>query len=448
MAVSMTQNARYGESFAESFEDAMYNERINSGFQNLCANNRYINFAELGSNNIITASSAGINAHSGNNVLKINPGTSTVNLNTNTSGIADNFNFAFTEKTTGTLYETGGNITNIYSYPENIGYPNTPAYFENANMYGNGGVTATITPLDTVIGNTASHTFSVSGYCYVQIPTTGTYGLLTSVYTSYGNSRSAALWVYDMYGTEMGHCYFSAGPGSTDVSNGENVYICKPGIYKVVYNYNGSHTRECSPCYSITNDYTYQLAFYANSNSYKTLNYQNACTILQPMAGSEDMLNAKFSLPPGKKMQFSAWIKDTNSLSTIEVLANGSVLTSSLNGVKRKGTVIEGWQKVEGEFTVPSNVSSAQIRFTNANSSTPMYVDDIRIHPYNANMKGYVYDARTLRLSAELDENNYASFYEYDEEGQLVRVKKETIQGVKTIQETRSSKQKSVTDLQ
>jgi hypothetical protein len=166
------------------------------------------------------------------------------------------------------------------------------------------------------------------------------------------------------------------------------------------------------------------------------------------MAGSEDMLNAKFSLPPGKKMQFSAWIKDTNSLSTIEVLANGSVLTSSLNGVKRKGTVIEGWQKVEGEFTVPSNVSSAQIRFTNANSSTPMYVDDIRIHPYNANMKGYVYDARTLRLSAELDENNYASFYEYDEEGQLVRVKKETIQGVKTIQETRSSKQKSVTDLQ
>ncbi len=63
-------------------------------------------------------------------------------------------------------------------------------------------------------------------------------------------------------------------------------------------------------------------------------------------------------------------------------------------------------------------------------------------------MKSFVYDPATLKLSAELDENNYATFYEYDQEGQLVRVKKETIQGIKTIQETRSSKQKSVTNVQ
>ena len=78
----------------------------------------------------------------------------------------------------------------------------------------------------------------------------------------------------------------------------------------------------------------------------------------------------------------------------------------------------------------------------------PMFIDDIRIHPFNANMKSYVFDSRTLRLSAELDENNYSSIYEYDEEGQLVRVKKETIQGIKTIKETRSAKQKIITDLQ
>ena len=77
-----------------------------------------------------------------------------------------------------------------------------------------------------------------------------------------------------------------------------------------------------------------------------------------------------------------------------------------------------------------------------------MYVDDIRMHPFNANMKSYVYDPVTLRLSAELDENNYASFYEYDEEGQLVRVKKETSQGIKTIKETRAAKQKAITELQ
>jgi hypothetical protein len=44
---------------------------------------------------------------------------------------------------------------------------------------------------------------------------------------------------------------------------------------------------------------------------------------------------------------------------------------------------------------------------------------------------------------AELDENNYATFYEYDLEGGLVRVKKETEKGVYTIQETRSNSPKT-----
>jgi hypothetical protein len=82
------------------------------------------------------------------------------------------------------------------------------------------------------------------------------------------------------------------------------------------------------------------------------------------------------------------------------------------------------------------------------NNATFSYWDDIRIHPFNANMKSYAYDPRTLRLSAELDENNYASFYEYDEEGQLVRVKKETSQGIKTVNETRASKQRGITQIQ
>jgi len=63
-------------------------------------------------------------------------------------------------------------------------------------------------------------------------------------------------------------------------------------------------------------------------------------------------------------------------------------------------------------------------------------------------MKSYIYDPRTLRLSAELDENNYATYYDYDEEGQMVRVKKETIRGIKTIKETRASQQKSIKTVQ
>jgi YD repeat-containing protein len=59
-------------------------------------------------------------------------------------------------------------------------------------------------------------------------------------------------------------------------------------------------------------------------------------------------------------------------------------------------------------------------------------------------MKSFVYDDRNMRLMAELDENGFATFYEYDDEGLLIRVKKETERGVMTLKETRSSYQKQV----
>jgi hypothetical protein len=43
---------------------------------------------------------------------------------------------------------------------------------------------------------------------------------------------------------------------------------------------------------------------------------------------------------------------------------------------------------------------------------------------------------------ATLDENNYATFYEYDLQGALVRVKKETEKGIITLNESRNSNYK------
>ena len=57
-------------------------------------------------------------------------------------------------------------------------------------------------------------------------------------------------------------------------------------------------------------------------------------------------------------------------------------------------------------------------------------------------MKSYVYDPISLKLTAVLDENNYATFYEYDQEGTLIRTKKETERGIVTISENRQSNQK------
>ena len=107
----------------------------------------------------------------------------------------------------------------------------------------------------------------------------------------------------------------------------------------------------------------------------------------------------------------------------------------------KKSGIINGWQKLDYEFTIPPNAGTGQlaVRLVNAGATGNVLFDDIRIQPFNATMNTYVYDPVSLRLWAELDERNYATFYEYDNEGVLVRVKKETEKGIITIKETHNS---------
>lgn len=125
----------------------------------------------------------------------------------------------------------------------------------------------------------------------------------------------------------------------------------------------------------------------------------------------------------------------------IRVIVSDMVTTSSTVEVFPSGPIIDGWQQITGIFKTTPNPDGVQIQLRNLDSSLTAYFDDVRLHPLNGNLKSFVYDAATQRLMAELDENNYATFYEYDQEGGLIRVKKETERGVYTIQETRSGNQ-------
>lgn len=107
-----------------------------------------------------------------------------------------------------------------------------------------------------------------------------------------------------------------------------------------------------------------------------------------------------------------------------------------------KGAVIDGWQRISSVFPIPANAAYMRINLKTNLDGVNAYFDDVRMLPVNGNMKSFVYDPMTQRLQAELDENNYATFYEYDTEGGLVRVKKETERGIYTIQETRSGNTK------
>jgi len=142
---------------------------------------------------------------------------------------------------------------------------------------------------------------------------------------------------------------------------------------------------------------------------------------------------------PGRKMLLSAWVKEQadckcDNYAHAEIMVRAGSNTVSC---KPSGNIIDGWQRIEQVIDVPADATQFSVEFIAV--GTGVYFDDLRIHPYSANMKSYAYDPVTLRLMAELDENNFASFYEYDDEGTLVRVKKETERGIKTIKESRSA---------
>jgi hypothetical protein len=127
---------------------------------------------------------------------------------------------------------------------------------------------------------------------------------------------------------------------------------------------------------------------------------------------------------------------------------------------------IDGWAKKTFEITVPfiaknqpmrlriyKAIPDASVSYRPKYKKSPtmaeldaadakVVLDDIRIMPKQANMKCFVYDNKTYRLMAELDANHYATFYEYDDQGMMVRTKKETVRGIKTIQESRQNTRK------
>lgn len=120
----------------------------------------------------------------------------------------------------------------------------------------------------------------------------------------------------------------------------------------------------------------------------------------------------------------------------------GAPLTKmDLNAFSVKTNSIDGWYKFEGKVAVNNIKSFMEIYVT---IPAGYYVDDVRFYPDAGNMKSFAYDMKNMRLMAELDENNFATFYEYDQEGVLVRVKKESDRGILTVSENRKSNAKKV----
>ena len=152
------------------------------------------------------------------------------------------------------------------------------------------------------------------------------------------------------------------------------------------------------------------------------------------------------SLTPDKQYIVSCWVKEENAPATKTSYTTPQLIMEfpSAGAIHftfgPSGQIIDGWQRIEGQFLVPNGATDFNIKLKVLAGNA--FYDDIRIFPFDGVMTSYVFDPVSLRLVAQLDERNYATIYEYDKEGKLVRVKKETEKGIMTIQENRTSMQK------
>jgi len=158
---------------------------------------------------------------------------------------------------------------------------------------------------------------------------------------------------------------------------------------------------------------------------------------------NQEMINPyTFLLSPteSKKYVLTAWVKE--DIEGEQVISyNANLIVSGSTIIKEtRSNIIDGWQRIELIFELPAEtiVGEAGVPIEFNAPINDVYFDDVRLQPFNSEMVSYVIDPISLRLWATLDSRNFATFYQYDEEGSLVRIIQETERGKVTVQENRA----------
>jgi hypothetical protein len=158
---------------------------------------------------------------------------------------------------------------------------------------------------------------------------------------------------------------------------------------------------------------------------------------------------ASFWLKRDQSTQNNSGFAFTYAAPNINIITEGELAFNISSPILLEASeIIDGWQKFVYTFEInqatpivslESHPISSMNLSISAYPAEVLWIDDFRIQPVISSMQSYVYDALNLRLMAILDDNNYATFYDYDEEGKLQRLRQETEKGIYTIKETRKS---------
>lgn len=241
------------------------------------------------------------------------------------------------------------------------------------------------------------------------------------------------------------------------------------------YSPNGSaiEEKDASHFYS-TAKYGYNLTLpylVAKNSTYSSVNFESFENMYSPSIG---VYRVEENLPVANTNITTAFAhsgKKSYILTTASFIFAKSVLTSQMTSagvsckvwvkdpqrtnLPIKGTVVGAaslplifnkiaqtgeWSLYEAKVTNWTGLvvgNPIDFYITNNIVSQPtIYIDDIRMQPLNAQVNTYVYDNVSKRLLTSFDDQHFGLYYQYNQEGKLVRKLIETEKGMKTIAET------------
>lgn len=140
--------------------------------------------------------------------------------------------------------------------------------------------------------------------------------------------------------------------------------------------------------------------------------------------------------PPANEAPFNVIIGEDPAVSALSDEDLGTYQPGTIVRVAQTGEWTL-YQFIKDDFTETDDGETITIALSsNLPSTSPVWVDDIRVQPLDAQMTCNVYDPNTLRLVAQFDDQHFAAFYQYNGEGKLVRTLRETESGIMTVAET------------
>jgi YD repeat-containing protein len=175
----------------------------------------------------------------------------------------------------------------------------------------------------------------------------------------------------------------------------------------------------------------------AHSGTHSTqLTTSSACILFGP---SSPYLLSGDNAPYTRGALLKVWVKEVTPGTTATITAGMGTSISSLIWSATMTQVAQtgDWKlfQIEIPESTLTSVSSSMYTYqVGIITSTNVFVDDARFEPYQSESNCYVYDDR-LRVVTSFDDQHFGVYYQYDQEGKLLRKKIETEKGIMTVQE-------------